>query len=274
MPSLSPKKYIVIFAISLLLLLNCFAAEVELPTEENNTNLHQSFSNLFESASKENKHLIDEWNNYIIKVLGYSNAEHLKVIEELTIDYAKAINELDEKYESDLKQDKIQYTSRWIDKLVAQFGSEFVCNNQKDIMLNMMMAFDRDDAKKYDQYAKEIISKELILYLAYERYLGLFMDYYEKLSIKDQDRMKAWKQVAEKYLSITKRSHFAFVYYGSHFRYKIIDNVMQRDNKELYMYFNKSILPFGSGALRKAREDLRMYIAKHKIQSTKQSKNY
>jgi hypothetical protein len=269
MLSLSFKKYIIILAIPLLLLSNCLAAEVALQKEGNNANLQQSFSNLFESASKENKHLIDGWNNYIIKVLGYSNAEHLKVIEELTIDYAKAVNELDEKYEKNLKQDKIQYTSKWIDQLAAKFGSEFVCNNQKDIMLNLMMAFDRDDAKKYDQDAKEIISKELILYLAYEKYLDLFMDYYEQLSVKDQKRMKAWKKVAEKYLSITKRSHFAFVYYGSNFKYKILDNVMQRDNKELYMYFNKSILPFGSGALRKAREDLRMYITKQKIQNTK-----
>lgn len=270
---LSIKKYLVILSITLLVVSNCLAAEVTRSKEAKNANFYQTFLNLFESASKENKYLIDGWNEYIIKVSGYSNAEHLKVIEELTMDYAKAVKELDEKYEKDLKQDKNQYAPKWIEELVAQFGKEFVCNNQKDIMLNLMMAFDRDDAKKYSQDAKEIISKESVLYLAYERYLNVFMDYYHQLSEQDQKKMNNWKKVAEKYLSITKRSHFAFVYYGSHFKYKILNNVMQRENKKLYMYFNKTILPFGSGALRKARKDLRMYVAKNKAENTIQSDN-
>ena len=89
-----------------------------------------------------------------------------------------------------------------------------------------MMAFERCDAKKYDQDAKEILSKEMILYLAYEEYLDAFMDYYNKLNKRDQKRMKKWKEVAEKYLSITKKSHFAPIYYGLHMRKKIDDNVV------------------------------------------------
>jgi hypothetical protein len=78
------------------------------------------------------------------------------------------------------------------------------------------VAYSKNDAKKYDQDAKEIISKESILYLAYGRYLSVFMDYLNRLSDEDQRKMKAWKEVAEKYLSITNRSHFARIYYGRH----------------------------------------------------------
>jgi hypothetical protein len=243
--------------------------DVAYSKEENSTNFHQAFSNLIEATSKENKHVIDGWDEYIIKVLGYSNDEHLKVIEQLTIDYAKAFKVLDEEYEKDREQDKILYTSEWLDDLVERFGKKFVCNNRRAILLNLMMAFDRINARKYDQHAKEIISKELILYLAYERYLGVFKDYYNKLSEKDQKIMSAWKEVADKYLSITNKSHFAQIYYGRHMRKKIDDNMMQKENKELYMYFKKADFAFGSWALSQARQDIDMFIKMCKLQSQK-----
>jgi hypothetical protein len=238
----------------------CFIADAAFSKEEKSSNFHQAFSNLIESASKENKYLLDGWNEYIIKVLGYSNAEHLKVIEQLTLDYAGTYNAINEKYEREHEKDKIQYTSKWLDELVAQFGQDFVCNNERAIMLNLMMAFDRGDAKKYDQNAKEIISKELILYLAYERYLGVFMDYYNQLSDKDRKKMIAWKEVAEKYLSITKTSHFAFTYYSRHMENRVRNNALLKENKELYMYFKNADLPFGSGALSQAMKDMNIFI--------------
>jgi hypothetical protein len=245
-------------------------AGITFAKEENSTNFHQAFSNLIESTSKENKYLLDGWNDYLVKVLGYPNSEHLKVIEELTIDYAKAFKTLDEKHEKDRKQDKIQYTSEWLEELVAQFGKDFICNNKRAVMLNLMMAFNRNDANKYDQDAKEIISKELVLYLAYERYLGIFMDYYHQLSEKDREKMNAWKEVAEKYLSIANRSHFAQVYYSFHMINKIRDNAMKKENKELYTFFKNANFPYGSGASNKAERDIDMYVNMCKMQSLKQ----
>lgn len=267
------KKYIVVLATPLLLMSNCLATDIALSKEENSSNFNQAFLNLFESVSKENQYLLDGWNDYIIKVLGYSNAEHLKVIEELTVDYAKAFNALNEKYAKDREQDKINYTSKWLDELVERFGKDFVCNNKRAVMLNLMLAFDRRKADKYDQDAKDILSKELILYLAYERYLGVFMKYYNQLSEKDREKMKDWKEVAEKYLSITSRSHFAVIYYGSHMDNKILENAMQKENKELYMYLKKTKFPFDSWALSKARHDMDKFGAMCKMQSSKQPGN-
>jgi hypothetical protein len=254
-------------ALPLVLISICFTAGIAFSKEENTATFHQSISNLFESASKENKHLLEGWNDYIIKVLGYSNAEHLKVIEQLTLDYAKAYKALDEKYEKYLKQDKIQYNSEWLDDLVAQFGQDFVCNNERAIMLNLMMALDRNHAKNYDQDAKEIISKEMVLYIAYERYLGCFIKFFNRLGGEGRKKMNAWKEVAEKYLSIAKRSNFAFIYYGSHMQYKILDNVMQKENNELYMFFKDRNFPYGSGASIKARRDMKMFVKACNMQS-------
>ncbi len=182
------KKYKFILAIPLLLMSIFLTADTGFSKEENSAKFYQSFLDLIESTPKENRHLLDGWNDHITKVLGYSNAEHLKVIEELTLDYAKAFNALDEKYAKDWEQDKKKYTSEWLDELVAQFGKNFVCNNKRVVMLNLMMAFNRNDAKKYDQDAKDVISKELVLYLAYEEYLKVFMNYYRQLSENDQKK--------------------------------------------------------------------------------------
>jgi hypothetical protein len=266
---LNINKYKVVLAIPLLSMSICLIAGVAFSKEENSPNLYQAFSNLLESASEENKHLLDSWNDYIIKVLGYSNAEHLKVIEELTIDYAKAFKALDEKHRKDREQDKIKYTSEWLDELIEQFGKDFICNNKRAVMLNLMIAFNRNNAKKYDQDAKEIISKELVLYLAYERYLGVFMDYYHQLGDKDRKKMKAWKEVAEKYLSIANRSHFAQVYYSFHMINKVRDNALQKENNELYLFFKNTNFPYGSGALKKAEKDLDIFVEMWKIQSLK-----
>ena len=265
------NKYKAVLAIPLISMSMILLAGVALAKEENGTNFHKVFSNLIESASKDNKYLLDGWNDYLVKLSGYSNAEHLKVVEELTIDYAKAFKALSEKHEEDRKQDKIQYNSVWLDELVKQIGKDFVCSNKKAVMLNLMMAFNRNDAKKYDQDAKEIISKELVLYLAYERYLGIFMDYYNQLSKEDQKKISAWKEVAEKYLSIANRSHFAQVYYSFHMINKIRDNAMQKENKELYTFFKKTYFPYGSGVSKKAERDINMFVEMCKMQSLKQS---
>ncbi len=249
-----------VLAITLLSMSICLIADVAYSDEKNSLNFHQAFSNLIESASKENKHLLDDWNDYIIQILGYSNAEHLKIIEEFTMDFAKSYKAFDQKYGRALDQDKNKYTRQWLDDLVGKFGNDFVCGNRRAILLNLMMVFNRNDAKKYDQDAKEIISKELILYLAYERYLNVFMKYYNQLSDKDQKKMNAWKEVAEKYLSITKTSHFAFNYYGKRMENRIRDNAMKKENKELYMYFKKADFPFGGGALSKAWKDMDLFI--------------
>lgn len=267
---LNIRNHNVGFALQLVLLLVCFLVDVAYSKEENSSNFHQAFSNLIESSSKENEHLLDGWNEYITKVLGYTNTEHLNVIEQFTLDYARSYNALDEKYEKNREQDKIQYTSEWLEDLVERFGRNFVCNNEKAIMINLMLAFNRCDAKKYDQNAKEIISKELVLYLAYERYLGAFMDYYNRLSEKDQKKMRAWKEVAEKYLSIANRSHFSQTYYGRHMEKKIDDNMMQKENKELYMYFKNKDFPFGGGALSQAMRDMNIFVETCKTQGQKQ----
>ena len=267
------KMHNVLFAVSLVLVLIYLNAYVAYSKEENSLNFHQAFSNLIESASKENKLLLDGWNDYIIKTLGYSNTEHLEVIEQLTLDYAESYNAINEKYNKERGQDKMHYTSEWLDDLVERFGKDFVYNNERAIMLNLLLAINRNDAKKYDQDAKEIISKELILYLAYERYLSVFKDYYNKLSEKDQKKMNAWKEVADKYLSITSRSHFAQIYYGRHMKKKIDDNAMLKENKELYGYFKKVNLPFGSGALSQAMKDMNIFIEMCKIQELKQPGN-
>ena len=267
------KKYIAVLATPLLLMSNCLATDIALSKEENSSNFSQAFLNLFESASKENKYLLDGWNNYITKVLGYSNAEHLKVIEELTMDYAKAFNALNEKYAKDREQDKNNYTSKWLDELVKRFGKDFVCKNKRAVMLNLMLAFGRRKADKYDQDAKDILSKELILYLAYERYLDVFMDYYKQLNENDQEKMNSWKVVAEKYQSMITRSHFAVIYYGSHMENKLLDYEMKKENKELYMYFKKTTLPFGSWALSKASHDMDEFGAMCRMQSSRQPDN-
>ena len=266
---LNIKKYKFVLAIPLISMSIVFLAGVALAKEENGSNFHKVFSNLIESASKENKYLLDGWNDYLAKVSGYSNAEHLKVIEELTIDYANAFKALSEKHEENRKQDKIQYNSGWLDELVKQIGKDFVCNNKKAVMLNLMIAFNRNDAKKYDQDAKEIISKELVLYLAYERYLGIFIDYYHQLSEQNQKKISAWKEAAEKYLSIAKRSHFAQVYFGFHMINIIRDNAMQKENKKLYTFFKKSNFPYGSGVSKKAERDVNMFVEMCKMQSLK-----
>lgn len=267
------NKYIIVSAIPLLLMAICLRVAIASSKEESSAGFFQDFSNLTESTAKKNKELFYGWNDYLVRVVGHTNAEHLKVIEELTMDYAKAFKELNEKYAKDREQDKMNYTSTWLDNVAEQFGKEFVCNNITAVMMNMMMAFHRTDAKRYDQDANEIINKELILYLAYESYLNHFMDYYNQLGEKDREKMNAWKVVAEKYLSITNRSHFAFIHYGRHFNNKMDENAMKKENNELYMYFKKLILPFGSGALQKAIKDKNLFVKKCEMQGLKQPEN-
>jgi hypothetical protein len=263
---LNINKNIIVLAIVLLSMIICLTAAIASSKGGNSTDFSQVFSDLMESTAKENKELLVGWNDYLIKVVGHSNADHLKVIEEFTKDYAKALKAIDEKYAKDRKQDKMNYTSKWLDDVTERFGKEFVCNNITAVMMNLIIAFQRTDAKRYDQDANEIISKESILYLAYESYLNHFMDYYNQLSEKDRKKMNAWKVVAEKYLSITNRSHFAFTHYGRHLNNKMEENAMQKKNNELYMYFKKLILPFGSGALQKAIKDKNLFVTKCEMQ--------
>lgn len=173
-------------ALTIVLLLQvCFTANVAFSNEEHSDNIFQSFSNLFELAANENRHILDGWNDYLVKVLGHSNAEHLAAIEELTMDYAKAYRAFNEKLGKERKKENMQYTSIWLDDIVEHFGQDFVCSNKIDILLNLMIAFERNDTKKYDRDAKDILSKEMILYLAYEEYLDVFMDYFNQLNETD-----------------------------------------------------------------------------------------
>lgn len=267
------KNSKIVLAILLLLMSICLTENVAFSKEENVPNLYQAISKLMGSSSKENKHLLDGWNDYLIKITDHSNAEHLKVIEDLTIDFAKSINAHNKKIEKYREQDKSQYTSKWLDELAAQFGKDFVCNNKMIIIQNMIVACHRSDAKRYDRDAKDIVIKELKLYFAYESYLGIFMNYYRRLNKKDQEKMKAWKDVAEKYLSTYNKSHFAVIYYLKHDDFILRDNAMQKENIELYRYFQKTTLPFGNVAIMKANDDLNMFIEGCKTQSLKRSKN-
>jgi uncharacterized membrane protein len=79
--------------------------------------------------------------------------------------------------------------------------------------------------------------------------------------------MKAWKEVAEKYLAITNKSHFAFTYYSRYMENRVRDNAMLKENKELYTYFIKADLPFGSWALSQAMKDINLFIKICKMQS-------
>jgi hypothetical protein len=266
-------KYQAVLAMILLLLQVCLMAKVAFSNDEQSDDILQSFSNLFESADKENKHLLNGWNDYLVKVLRHSNAEHIEVIGELTMDYANAFKSFNEKLGKERKKEKMQYTSNWLDRLVEHFGQDFVCKNKIAILLNLMMAFDRNDEKKYAQDAKDILSKEMILYLAYEEYFDTFVDYYNNLNENDQKQIKNLKEVAEKYLSITKRSHFAPIYYGGHMRKKIDNNVMQKEHKALYDYFKKANLDFGRGALQKAERDMDMFVESCKMQNYRSSEN-
>ncbi len=256
----SIKKYSVGSAMVLLLMSVCLTAGVADSKEGNSAISQQDFLDLFASAPRENKELLDGWNDYIIRVLGYSNAEHLEVIHELTLDYAGAVKVLDEKYENDLKQDRINYSSKWLRELVDRFGRTFVCKNKRIIMMNLMMAIGRSNAEKYDPAAKDVLSKESILNLAYQRYLGVFMQYYNNLSGKDQVEMKPWKDVAERYLANTGKSHFATAYYGMRMKDKIRNHALEKENKELYLFFKDTNLPFGSGAVDNAEKDIDMLI--------------
>lgn len=266
-------KYQTVLAMILLLLQVCLMAKVACSNDEQSDDILQSFSNLFESAAKENKHLLNGWNDYLVKVLRHSNAEHLEVIGELTIDYAHAFKSFNEKLGNERKKEKMQYTSNWLDRLVEHFGQDFVCKNKIAILLNLMMAFERNDEKKYAQDAKDILSKEMILYLAYEEYFDTFLEYYNNLNENDQKQIKNLKEVAEKYLSITKRSHFAPIYYGGHMRKKIDNNVMQKEHKALYDYFKKANLDFGKGAFQKAESDMDMFVETCKMQNYRSSEN-
>jgi hypothetical protein len=96
------------------------------------------------------------------------------------------------------------------------------------------------------------------------------MDYYHQLSEKDRKKMNAWKEVAEKYLSIANRSHFAQVYYSFHMINKIRDNAMKKENKELYTFFKIANFPYGSGVSSKAERDIDIYVNMCKMQSLKQ----
>lgn len=267
------NKYIIVSAIPLLLMAICLRVAIASSKEESSAGFVQVFSNLMESTSKENKELFVGWNDYLLKVVGHSNAEHLEVIGEFTMDYAKALKAIDEKCKKYREQDKLNYTSKWIDDVVEHFGKEFVCNNMTAVMMNLMIAFHRADAKRYDQDVREIISKELNLYLAYEGYLNDFMNYYNKLSNKDQEAMNAWKVAAKKYLSITNRSHFAIIHLDGNLNKKMDENAIQKENNELYMYFKKLVLPFGSGALQKAIKDKNLFVNKCEMQGLKQPEN-
>ena len=65
MPSLKSKKYNVVLSAPLVLMSICPIVEVAFAKEGNSVNFHQAFSNLVESASKENRHLLNGWNEYI-----------------------------------------------------------------------------------------------------------------------------------------------------------------------------------------------------------------
>jgi hypothetical protein len=54
---------------------------------------------------------------------------------------------------------------------------------------------------------------------------------------------------------------------------KMEENAMQKNNNELYMYFKKLILPFGSGALQKAIKDKNLFVKKCEIQGLLQPDN-
>jgi hypothetical protein len=181
-------KYQAVLAMILLLSQVCLMAKVAFSNDEQSDDILQSFSNLFESAAKENKHLLNGWNDYLVKVLRHSNAEHIEVIGELTMDYANAFKSFNEKLGKERKKEKMQYTSNWLDRLVEHFGQDFVCKNKIAILLNLMMAFERNDEKKYAQDAKDILSKEMILYLAYEEYFDTFVNYYNNLNKNDQKK--------------------------------------------------------------------------------------
>jgi heat shock protein HslJ len=54
-----------------------------------------------------------------------------------------------------------------------------------------------------------------------------------------------------------------------HMTDKVCDNAMQKENKELYMFFKNMDFPYGGGALKKAEEDLYQYIEMCNIKSLK-----
>ncbi len=85
--------------------------------------------------------------------------------------------------------------------------------------------------------------------------------------------MNSWKEAAEKYLSVTNRSHFAQIYYGFHMINKIRDNSLKTENEALYMFFKNANFLYGSGVSKKAERDIDMLVEACRMQSSKQPDN-
>lgn len=199
--------------------------------------------------------LMKRWNEYLLSIKAYSNINYYNVIKSQQMDYMKAITDLSasiQKYDSYRKD----YSSTWIDELIANFGEDFIKSN-RDAIISSLYAITTDTC--YEKELKELVYTETMLYGSYQKYFGMFLDFYkEKLSDEEQNKLRPRKDAAEAFLALLNNNSITSIYEDKILGERLSKNKALSLNKELLPFLKERIQPHTLDLIR-ALKDLRKF---------------
>lgn len=163
----------------------------------------QAFSGTMASDDEETKKILKNWNDYIINVSHFSNANYLNAIKKQTAEYYKAIANLNNMIGENKTKRRRSYSSSWIDDLFNHFGKAFIKTNQMAIKQSLFALSVAGSDDGFEQKLKDLIYIETMLYGSYKRYLGIFLSFYkEKLDQNAQKKLEPRKNLAVSFLAL------------------------------------------------------------------------
>jgi hypothetical protein len=201
----------------------------------------QAFAIKLESDDEETRKLMNQWNEYLIRVSHFSCEDYFSAINKQQMGYLKAISILGDQIKNTNSQ-RDEYSSSWVDDLTHHFGIDFIENNRKAIVSNFLAIGNRS-YHQYENELKDLIYIETMLFGSYKKYFDMFLEFYnEKIHNEGRKKLKSRKDAADAFLSIIGDISFANMHETMVLSENLADNWARNINEELFLFFKKHSL--------------------------------
>ncbi len=194
----------------------------------------QAYNEALES-DEETKELLKKWDNYLINVSHFSNANYTNAISKQVADYQKAIADLGDIIDKDKAKRKNEYSLLWIDDLINRFGKDYIKENREAISWSLL-AVSTSDGEAFERGQKDLIYKEVMLYGSYKNYFGMFSDFYSGLDDQAKKKLEPRKNFADSFLGIIGDASLASITNQNVLRTLLTENKTRQLNADVFMF--------------------------------------
>lgn len=251
---------IAVLLIASMLVLFLFGGSI---AKENTPAAQESARNLLKSLmAKDDPQagpLLAQWAEYIEAASTYSNEDYMAALKALQQEYLNLVTELEQCMDN-LKDPSKQYDPEWMNKLIEHFGSSFLMDKEKSILISLRMVIAGDTQNCCGSIMEKLFFKEAVLNGAYRYYFNLFIEFYKSRSPEEMKILSSRKNASENFLNLINNYSFMKMLIGDDLPRKELSEIAAKNSNEaIYNYFKENPIGCGIDAF-KAMEDFRKTI--------------